>query len=340
MHIYRMVNFDGDVLYVGKSIDVRKRLYSHNHLPEDVYKQICFIDAIEIDENLDLDYMEKVAIFYFKPTFNIQSIKYFKDIESIEKEYIEVLTSKTWELLKTSTDARMNTVNTIRETQEKAMKNFKNELHKRNMENEFVSRMRYLHNSKAKGEALKERVPFEIRENLMGMTQNENTAGNRFISSAFFNYKIDNKHNIAIIIELFQGECYIGIELSNNKTYRISEELGVDTLDLIDKVRTNIIDYININNYEDNISIYMDVIEEIVTCGHYKSLFINSVLTNINDLGYKLNWIESKITPETNKIINTYRTKKLNNEKTINERFFMLANTFNNFNKRFKFKLN
>ena len=89
-YIYRFIDTDGNILYIGRTNDIERRISKEHftelgHLPEKCYKSIAKIEYIEIiNESEEVAY-EAILINKFRPKYNIQ----FKDDGSFNIELPE-----------------------------------------------------------------------------------------------------------------------------------------------------------------------------------------------------------------------------------------------------------
>ena len=51
MYVYRFLNDKDEIIYIGRSKNLDKRLYNHNHLPEECYKEIHKIEYVKLNNN-------------------------------------------------------------------------------------------------------------------------------------------------------------------------------------------------------------------------------------------------------------------------------------------------
>lgn len=71
-YVYRFL-INENVVYVGKTIDIDKRMYTHftkGHLPLECYEQIDAIQYIECKNNTDMNIKELYFINKYKPIYN------------------------------------------------------------------------------------------------------------------------------------------------------------------------------------------------------------------------------------------------------------------------------
>ena len=72
-YVYRFSNSNGDLLYIGKTIDLKQRMQKHftsGHLEEAVYKQVKEVEYIELSSEVDQYMTEIYLINKFQPPFN------------------------------------------------------------------------------------------------------------------------------------------------------------------------------------------------------------------------------------------------------------------------------
>lgn len=86
-YIYRFLNKDGEVIYIGKTEkDIKARMGSHSDLPIECYKSVVSIQYVPINYLYDLSKIEKYYIVKHKPKYNKQHIKNVNDFLLIQLE--------------------------------------------------------------------------------------------------------------------------------------------------------------------------------------------------------------------------------------------------------------
>lgn len=90
--IYKYLGNDNKVLYVGKAVNWKKRLYEHNQEDKDMMSKVSKIFTMKCNDKLEMDILEKYFIQYYRPVYNKKDIGY--EIPSI------VPVHKKWELVK------------------------------------------------------------------------------------------------------------------------------------------------------------------------------------------------------------------------------------------------
>ena len=92
--IYRFLDKDGKIIYVGRAKNLENRLYKHGqngHLPVKCYKQVAKIEFTRFTSEDDLDLAEPYYIAKWKPEFN-------QDFKNKNYSFaIELLETKAWE---------------------------------------------------------------------------------------------------------------------------------------------------------------------------------------------------------------------------------------------------
>ena len=88
--IYRFVDINGKVIYIGRAKHLENRLNSHGHLPKECYREIESIHYTKFSTEDDLDIAEPYYISRFKPKYN-------KDFKSKRYSFkIDFLENKKW----------------------------------------------------------------------------------------------------------------------------------------------------------------------------------------------------------------------------------------------------
>lgn len=68
--VYRFINKDNEIIYIGQAKNLKNRLNSHNHLPKECYEEIERIEYTEYDTEDDMDFAERYFISKIKPKYN------------------------------------------------------------------------------------------------------------------------------------------------------------------------------------------------------------------------------------------------------------------------------
>lgn len=73
--VYKFINADEEIIYIGKAKSLESRLNSHRnnpHLDENVYKEVKRIEYITYPTYMDAGIMERVFISYYQPKYNTE----------------------------------------------------------------------------------------------------------------------------------------------------------------------------------------------------------------------------------------------------------------------------
>lgn len=68
--VYRFLNKDDEVIYIGKARNLKNRLYNHKHLPKECYAERTTIEYVEFETEDDMDFAERYYIPKYKPKYN------------------------------------------------------------------------------------------------------------------------------------------------------------------------------------------------------------------------------------------------------------------------------
>lgn len=76
--IYRFLNENNEIVYVGKTTNIKNRMYQHfisgGHLRQEQYNQVVKIEYIECKNEADMSIKEIYFINKYKPKFNISDL--------------------------------------------------------------------------------------------------------------------------------------------------------------------------------------------------------------------------------------------------------------------------
>lgn len=70
--VYRFINNEGEIIYIGKAKNLIKRLNSHNHLPQECYKERQKIEFVSFETEEEMNIAERYFIAKIKPKYNIE----------------------------------------------------------------------------------------------------------------------------------------------------------------------------------------------------------------------------------------------------------------------------
>ena len=68
--VYRFLNKDNEIIYIGKAVNLKNRITNHSHLPKECYNERVKIEFVEFDTTDDMDFAERYYIMKFKPKDN------------------------------------------------------------------------------------------------------------------------------------------------------------------------------------------------------------------------------------------------------------------------------
>lgn len=73
--VYRFLDYRGNILYIGKSINLRQRIsyhFSRGHLPKECYEQVARVEYMELLSRAEMDIYEIYLINKLTPYYNIR----------------------------------------------------------------------------------------------------------------------------------------------------------------------------------------------------------------------------------------------------------------------------
>lgn len=91
--IYRFKDECNNIIYIGKALDLKQRLYNHHHLSDNCYEEVYNIEYIEFETKDEMDLAERYFIPKYKPKYNTvfkERILTFKIKEFDERKWISV----------------------------------------------------------------------------------------------------------------------------------------------------------------------------------------------------------------------------------------------------------
>ncbi|MCR1851092.1 GIY-YIG nuclease family protein [Paeniclostridium sordellii] len=68
--IYRFLDEDENIIYIGKAKNLKKRLESHNHLSDECYSERAYIDYACFENEYEMDFAERYYIQKSNPKYN------------------------------------------------------------------------------------------------------------------------------------------------------------------------------------------------------------------------------------------------------------------------------
>lgn len=89
-YVYRFLNKNFEVIYVGRTVNIKKRMSQHftkGHLPSECYKQVARIDYLELETKADMNIVELYFIGKYRPEFNVRDNHSDTSLELNEDKY-------------------------------------------------------------------------------------------------------------------------------------------------------------------------------------------------------------------------------------------------------------
>ena len=68
--VYRFLNKDNEVIYIGKAKDLESRIKTHEHLPKECYLERYKIEYCTFETEDDMDFAERYFIPKYNPKYN------------------------------------------------------------------------------------------------------------------------------------------------------------------------------------------------------------------------------------------------------------------------------
>lgn len=68
--VYRFLNKNNEVIYIGKAKDLKNRLNGHTHLPKECYEERVKVEFVNFETEDDMDFAERYYIPKYKPKYN------------------------------------------------------------------------------------------------------------------------------------------------------------------------------------------------------------------------------------------------------------------------------
>lgn len=79
MYVYRFKDCNNKIMYIGKTNNLKRRVNTHDHLPDKCYELIASIEYIEFDDEKLCDYAERYYISKYKPFYNKVNLNCFDE---------------------------------------------------------------------------------------------------------------------------------------------------------------------------------------------------------------------------------------------------------------------
>lgn len=93
--VYRFINKDEEIIYVGSAEDLSTRLkahFEHGHLPDQCYNEVLYVDYAEFKTRTEAYMYEQYEITRLQPYYNTNG----KLEESLDLEYFTIVKEPTW----------------------------------------------------------------------------------------------------------------------------------------------------------------------------------------------------------------------------------------------------
>lgn len=97
-YVYRFLNADEEIIYIGSCGDLFKRLrqhFEHGHLGDYCYNQVLYVDYAEFRSRTEAYMYEQYEIAEYQPEFNDNG----KIDEDVDLEYFALIKNPTWNRL-------------------------------------------------------------------------------------------------------------------------------------------------------------------------------------------------------------------------------------------------
>ena len=102
-YVYRFLNFNNEIIYVGKTRNLYTRIKGHKHLPYSAYRETCKVEYTTFETYDDMEFAEKYYIIRFNPEYciahgNKRLSLSFSTLENKEWKPLNITTSWTKEM--------------------------------------------------------------------------------------------------------------------------------------------------------------------------------------------------------------------------------------------------
>lgn len=104
--VYRLLDENNKVLYIGKSEQLKIRIVNHirgkSNIPDECCKKIKRVEFLEFETEADMDLFEIYAISYYQPPYNKEGVSKLGLIRiEIPKVWNELLIDSFYKIIKT-----------------------------------------------------------------------------------------------------------------------------------------------------------------------------------------------------------------------------------------------
>lgn len=87
--IYRFLNKDKEIIYIGLTNDIKRRFSGHDHLQDSCYEEIEYIEYCVFNNSTEASFYEMLLISEYKPKYNKTFNGYEHEIQLPKLEWKE-----------------------------------------------------------------------------------------------------------------------------------------------------------------------------------------------------------------------------------------------------------
>ena len=69
-YVYKFINRNGEIIYIGKTKNLESRINNHNHLDPNCYKELDCIMYATFNTEHEMDFAERYYIQKINPKYN------------------------------------------------------------------------------------------------------------------------------------------------------------------------------------------------------------------------------------------------------------------------------
>lgn len=86
--VYRFLDCNNNIIYIGKAKDLYSRMNSHGHLPSECYKQTKRVECCQFSSEYEMDLAERYFIPKINPKYNtvLNNLSINFSIEEFDKK--------------------------------------------------------------------------------------------------------------------------------------------------------------------------------------------------------------------------------------------------------------
>ena len=265
MYVYRFKNLKDEIIYIGKTEDLKSRLDNHNHLPIECYDEINTIEYSIFNNSDEMSIYERYLINIYNPKYNIQyknNSKFTFELPKLKWDmYIKVKNIEVCKLNKMNVFFR-NFVKSIDVLEEKL----------------FFEKLLYLTCNKDISDGI------ELSKYFKGVSRMFITESlNKYKNYTFIDDRFYYFNNSTLIFEGYKiknNKLYIRFNWSV-KEYLCSPYMGTEAIDTLNYIEANeyLKDILDVSKIED------DVFEKIMST-ECKKYIKNGYIKNYTPLNY------------------------------------------------------